>query len=116
MQFSFTDEQVMIADTAKAFFTDHASGERTRAAMAGEGYDPELWQAFAGELGFAGLSFPEEHGGVGLGLVEQAIVAEAAGYQVASLPMLGTVMVGRALAAGGSDSAKAAYLPRLSTG
>lgn len=115
MQFSFTDEQVMIADTAKSFFTDNATSERTRAAMAGAGYDSDLWTAFGSELGFAGLALPEEAGGVGLGLVEQAIVAEAAGYQVASLPMLGTVMVGRALVAGGSEAQKAA-LSGLATG
>lgn len=116
MEFSFTEEQVMIADTAKAFFTDNATSERTRAAMAGAGYDPELWQAFAGDLGFAGLALPEEQGGVGLGLVEQAIVAEAAGYRVASLPMLGTVTVGRGIAAGGSAAAQAAHLPGLASG
>lgn len=116
MQFSFTDEQVMIADTAKAFFSDNATSERTRAAMEGVGYDRDLWTSFGSELGFAGLAFPEEHGGVGLGLVEQAIVAEAAGYQVASLPMLGTVMVGRGIAAGGTDAQKTNFLPGLASG
>ena len=36
-------------------------------------------------LGLAGIALPETHGGAGLGLVEFALVAEAAGAQVAAL-------------------------------
>ena len=45
MHFAFTDEQAMIAETAKAFFAEQATSERTRAAMAGTGVDEALWQA-----------------------------------------------------------------------
>jgi alkylation response protein AidB-like acyl-CoA dehydrogenase len=120
MEFAFTDEQVMIADTVRGFFAEHASSERTRAAMAASGtaagIDRALWSSFASELGLAGVGLPEDHGGAGLGMVEFALVAEAAGSKVAAIPLLGLAMVGRGIAAGGSDAQKSQWLPRLAGG
>ncbi len=116
MEFAFTDEQAMIGETVRGFFGENATSEQTRKAMAADGFDRALWSAFATELGLAGIALPEEHGGAGLGMVELALVAEAAGAQVAALPLLGHVMLGQALAKGGSDAQKAEWLPRLAAG
>ncbi len=116
MEFAFTDEQKMIAETALAFFRENATSARTRAAMAADGIDRALWTAFCQELGLSGLGLPEGHGGAGLGMVEFAIVAEAAGSQVAAIPLLGLATAARAIAAGGSEAQKAHWLPRLISG
>ncbi|MDP3907378.1 acyl-CoA dehydrogenase family protein [Novosphingobium sp.] len=117
MEFAFTDEQAMIAETARAFFTENATSERTRKAMAADGIDHALWTAFCQELGLSGIGIPENAGGAGLGLVELAIIAEAAGAQVAALPMLGSLaMAAQAIAAGGSAEQQAEWLPRLLSG
>ncbi|RJF93115.1 acyl-CoA dehydrogenase [Sphingomonas cavernae] len=117
MHFAFTDEQVMIAETAKAFFAENATSERTRAAMAETGVDSALWQAFTGELGLAGVAIPENCGGVGLGMVELAILAEEAGRNTAALPFLASLgLAAPAILAGGSEEQKARLLPRLASG
>lgn len=117
MHFAFTDEQVMIAETAKAFFAENATSERTRAAMADSGVDRALWQAFTGELGLAGVAIPEALGGVGLGMVELAIFAEEAGRHTAALPLLASLaLAAPAILAGGTDEQKARLLPRLASG
>ena len=117
MRFAFTDEQAMIAETAKAFFAEQATSERTRAAMARTGVDDALWQAFTAELGLAGVAVPESEGGVGLGMVELAILAEEAGRHVAALPLLASVGLAiPAILAGGSADRKAHLLPRLAAG
>jgi len=117
MHFAFTDEQVMIAETAKAFFAENATSERTRAAMADNGVDRALWQAFTGELGLAGVAIPETLGGVGLGMVELAILAEEAGRYAAALPFLASLArAAPAILTGGSDWQKARLLPRLASG
>ena len=59
MDFQFSDEQKMIAETAKAFFSEHATSARTRAAMAGDGIDRALWASFCTELGLAGVGVAE---------------------------------------------------------
>lgn len=118
MQFAFTDEQAMIAETAGAFFAEQATSERTRAAMerAG-GHDAALWTAFTQELGLAGVALPEAYGGVGLGLVELAILAEAAGRHVAALPFVASIaLAASAIAKGGSDAQRESWLPRLASG
>jgi alkylation response protein AidB-like acyl-CoA dehydrogenase len=117
MDFAFTDEQQMIAETAKAFFSENATSERTRAAMAADGIDRSLWQDFCQQLGFSGIGIAEERGGAGLGLVEMAIIAEAAGAQVAALPMLGSLgLAAQAIAAGGSEAQRAQWLGQLISG
>ena len=54
----------MIAETVRAFFAEQATSERTRAAMAIDGCDHDLWRAFSTELGLAGVTLPEAFGGV----------------------------------------------------
>jgi alkylation response protein AidB-like acyl-CoA dehydrogenase len=117
MDFVFTDEQRMIAETVQTFFAENATSERTRAAMAGDGIDHALWQAFCQELGLSGIGIPEAAGGAGLGLVELAIIAEAAGAQVAALPLLGSLaLTAQAIAAGGTEAQQAEWLPALLAG
>lgn len=118
MQFAFTDEQAMIAETAAAFFSEQATSERTRLAMdkAG-GHDAALWSAFTQELGLAGVALPETFGGVGLGLVELAILAEAAGRHVAAFPFFASIaLAATAIARGGTEAQQQSWLPRLATG
>lgn len=116
MEFAFTEEQAMIGETARAFFAENATSKRTRIAMAADGVDRDLWRAFSTELGLAGVALPEAHGGSGLGMVEFALVTEAAGAHVAPLPLLGLATAARAIAAGGSEAQKAEWLPRLASG
>ncbi|GAB5487262.1 MAG: acyl-CoA dehydrogenase family protein [Parasphingorhabdus sp.] len=116
MDFAFTDEQLMIAETAQSFFADNATSKRTRKAMENDGFDRETWQSFCQELGLGGLLIAEEFGGTALGMVEFANIAEAAGAQVAAIPLLGQTMVGQAIAAGGSSDQKSQWLPKLASG
>lgn len=117
MNFAFTEEQLLIQKTATTFFTDNATSKRTRAAMAARGFDAALWAAFTKDLGLAGTIIPSAHGGAGLGMVELAIIAEAAGYQVGALPMLGScVLSAAALEAGGTARQKQAWLPKIAAG
>ncbi|MBS0477035.1 MAG: acyl-CoA dehydrogenase family protein [Proteobacteria bacterium] len=121
MDFALSDEQQMIADTARAFFSENATCERTRQAMAAggadAGIDRELWRAFCTDLGLSGVGIAEAAGGAGLGLVELALVAEAAGAQVAALPMLGSLaLCAQAVAAGGTAAQRDAILPALLSG
>lgn len=117
MRFAFTPEQEMIGEAARQLFADHAASERTRMTMASDGFDRDLWHAFARELGLAGTAIPEEQGGVGLGLTELAIVTEAAGRHVAAIPLIASLgLVAPALLAGGTADQQTRWLPRLVSG
>ena len=117
MEFALSNEQQMIAETARGFFTENATSERTRKAMARDGVDHDLWQGFCRDLGLSGIGIDEAAGGAGLGLVELALVAESAGATVAALPLLGSLALSaQAIAAGGSPNQQAAHLPCLLSG
>ena len=70
MDFSFTEEQQMIRDTAEAFLTEISSSNAIRNAMATEqGYEDEVWQRICGEMYWQALHIPEEYGGLGLAML-----------------------------------------------
>lgn len=117
MDFTLSDEQLLIRETARAFFTDQATSERTRAAMRTGGIDVDLWTCFCREVKLSGIGIPESLGGAGLGLVEMAVVAEAAGAQVAALPHLGSLaLAAQAIVAGGTEAQQREWLPQLIDG
>jgi alkylation response protein AidB-like acyl-CoA dehydrogenase len=74
MDFSFTEEQLMIQQAARDF------AQREIAPVAAEfdasGKFPEETIRKAGELGFMGVEVPEEYGGAGLDAVGFALVME----------------------------------------
>ncbi|WP_374576001.1 acyl-CoA dehydrogenase family protein [Phenylobacterium sp.] len=95
MDFSFTEEQSMLRDTVAAYLTDNYGFDARRAAVASDaGWRPEVWKAFADELGILGASFSEELGGLGGGPIENMVVMEEFGKALVVEPYLGTVVIG----------------------
>jgi alkylation response protein AidB-like acyl-CoA dehydrogenase len=54
--------------------------------------DPAIWQGLA-EMGLTGLLVPEAHGGLGLGLVEAALIASECGRACLAEPLVDTAFV-----------------------
>lgn len=95
MDFSFTEEQSMLRDTVASYLADHYDFDKRRAAVGKEpGWRPEVWKAFAEELGILGAPFPEELGGLGGGPIDNMIVMEEFGKALVVEPYLGTVVIG----------------------
>src|SRR6516165_886045 len=95
MDFNFTDEQKILRDTVASYLADHYAFDQRRAVVAQEpGWRPEVWKAFAEELGILGAAFPEALGGLGGGPVETMILTEEFGKALVVEPFLGTVVVG----------------------
>ncbi|RAK51299.1 acyl-CoA dehydrogenase family protein [Phenylobacterium deserti] len=95
MDFNFTDEQTMLRDTVASYLSDNYDIDKRRAALGKEpGWRPDVWKAFAEELGILGAPFPEELGGLGGGAVENMIVMEEFGKALVVEPYLGTVVIG----------------------
>src|SRR3546814_2358315 len=87
MDFTYTDTQDMIRDTLARFLADTYGFETRQAFIAGdEGRDPAIWTALARDLGMLGASFAEDHGGLGGGALENAIVMEELGKVLAVEP------------------------------
>jgi alkylation response protein AidB-like acyl-CoA dehydrogenase len=86
MDFRLDEEQLGLQDTVRRFCADRFAPERI-AERDGQPVDRKAWRELA-ELGVFGLLAPEDHGGLGLGVVEGAIVFEQLGAHLVSGPAL----------------------------
>lgn len=110
------EQQLMLERSAREFLDEQSPVAALRAlrdAGSAEGFAPALWKQF-GEMGFAGVLVPEEHGGLGLGHVEAGIVMQAIGHTLCASPFWATSVVGAsALRLAGTPAQQAAWLPRI---
>jgi alkylation response protein AidB-like acyl-CoA dehydrogenase len=115
MDFEFSDDQVMLRGLMREFLSEQCPPSHVRAMMDDPlGYDRELYRRLI-QLGI--VPFPEEYGGAGLGMVEQAIVLEEMGRIPYPGPYFATVLLaGSAIAQSGDQRAQARYLPDICTG
>jgi alkylation response protein AidB-like acyl-CoA dehydrogenase len=71
--------------------------------------DGKAWTAVA-ELGLLGLALPEESGGAGCGLAEEALAFREIGRRIAPGPFLSSVLAARVAVASGDESLAAAIV------
>lgn len=118
MDFKFTEEQLMIRDTAEAFLEEVSTSEAVRAAMATElGYDAQLWQRICSEMYWQAIHIPEQYGGMGLGYVELVAMLEQMGRFLLCSPFFSTVCLAtNALMVAGNEEQKAEFLPQIIEG
>jgi alkylation response protein AidB-like acyl-CoA dehydrogenase len=114
-----TEDQAMLADTARQFMADEGNIAKQlrhyRDINCKDGFGHALWKQFA-ELGFTGVLVAEADGGLGMGHVEAGIVLEEVGRNLTPSPFLtSSVMAATALGAA-SDELRGRYLPGLLAG
>ena len=91
MEFAFTQEHLMIRDSAERFLAAASDSHAVRASMGCEhGYDPQVWKRIGLELCWPALMVPECYGGMGLGFVELAILMEQSGRFLLDSPLFAT--------------------------
>lgn len=119
MPMILNEEQNMLKDTAKDFCTNSTPIDRLRKLRDEDnpdGFDRDTWAAMV-ELGWAGIPFPEEHGGLAFGYKGLGVVTEETGRTLAASPLYATVWVaGTAINIGGSDAQKSELLPKIAGG
>lgn len=102
MDFELGDEQRSIAETA-------------RDLLAKRGASEGLWDEMC-DLGWPGIAVSKAHGGLGLGLLELAVLIEQHGYACASTPLLGSTLAALVLQDAGTSGQAERWLPRLLSG
>jgi acyl-CoA dehydrogenase len=119
MALVLTEEQELLRDSARSFVADQWDIDRLRklrSVSSGPGHDEDLWKQMA-ELGWAGIPFAEEYGGMGLGYAELGIVLEELGRGLVVAPFLSSiVLAGSAVALGGNDTQRKSLLPGVCDG
>lgn len=116
MQFGLSESQQILKDTARKFFANESPIAHVRKLMESDtAHAPALWQKLA-EQGFTGIIFPEEYGGMGLGIVELILLMEEAGYALLAAPLFSTLFAGAVLHACGSDAQQKKHLSGICNG
>ena len=117
MDFELGEEQVMLKTSARDFLEKECPKKLVRDMIEDEqGYSPELWRKMAG-LGWQGLVFPEEYGGVGVSFLDLAVLLEEMGRALVPGPFVPTVVLaGGAISAAGSEEQKQEFLTRIAEG
>jgi alkylation response protein AidB-like acyl-CoA dehydrogenase len=117
--FALTDEQRALQDSVREYLADRfptASVREVYDDPSGDGIPDALWQAY-GEHGWLAVMVPEEADGLGLGVLDAAVLSRCLGAGVAPGPWLPTVVAGEALRLGGANVPEAAkWLERLAAG
>ena len=116
MEVLLNEEQEMVRDSARAFLEGECTARLVRDMEVDPlGYPPDLWRK-AAELGWPGMSLPEEYGGSGLSLACLGLVLQEVGRALAPLPLLTTVVAALTVAADGDEAQRAAILPVVAAG
>ena len=118
MDFDLTEEQRQLKESVERLLADAYGDLNLRKGYMREpkGYSVALWRQYA-ELGILGAPFAEEHGGLGQGLTETMIIAEAFGRALAVEPYFATVVLaGGALRHAGNAAQLAALVPEIAAG
>ena len=94
MDFTLNEEQKLLKESVDRFVREAYTFDRRQALVASElGFSREHWKQFA-ELGWLGLGFAEEHGGLGGSALGSAVLMEAFGRALLVEPYFTTVVLG----------------------
>jgi alkylation response protein AidB-like acyl-CoA dehydrogenase len=117
MNFTFSDEQIMLRDGARRFLADECGSDRVREIMESDaGYDRQLWEGMA-EQGWQAMNIPEAFGGAGFSFAETAILLHEMGRALAPVPYLSSaVLAAEALLAGAGAEQQSDWLPGIASG
>ena len=121
--FGFGEDETMLRDSARKFFTDHCTPDKIHALVAHNPdinrppeclWDKALWQQIV-ELGWPAVCVPESDGGIGMPLVAAVALAEEAGRAAFPSPLISTFCATAVLTACESAAANQA-LADIATG
>jgi hypothetical protein len=117
MDFDLSEDQRLLATEARRFLEAQCPPSHVREFIEEPGgWSRGLWKQMA-DLGWLGMALPEEHGGVGLGLIELGLLAEELGRALAPVPFLSSAgLCAMAIDRCGSDEQRARLLPRIASG
>jgi 3-oxocholest-4-en-26-oyl-CoA dehydrogenase beta subunit len=117
MDYDLSQEQQILRDSARTFFTKEWTTTLVRRMAEDErGYPPELWRQMA-ELGWPGLLIPEQYGGCEGSFLDLAVLLSEMGYACAPGPFFSTAVLGvLTLLEAATEKQKADLLPGMANG
>lgn len=117
MDFEFSADQVALRDLAREFLGRESAIPKVRAAIESQdGFERAAWRRMA-EVGLQAIPIAERHGGMGMGMVELALVLDEMGRHAYAGPYFASVVLAASLIeSAGSEEQKARWLPKIASG
>lgn len=117
MDFDFSEVQEMLRKDARRFLIEKCPKTYVRKMEEDEkGFTPDLWKEMAG-LGWMGLVFPENYGGLNMSFLELAVLLEEMGRACLPGPYFSTVFLGGLpILEAGTEEQKREFLPKIASG
>jgi alkylation response protein AidB-like acyl-CoA dehydrogenase len=116
MNFGFTEEQELLRSEARKLLDESCPIAEVRRIMeTPDGFSRELWKQIA-ELGWVGLTIPEDFGGAGLDWVDLVVLLEETGRSLFPSPLVSTTLAASAVLDAGSREQQQRWLPGLADG
>ena len=116
MNFSLSEDQRMLVDSATGFIRKQSPVTRMRKLRDDPvGWSPEVWRQM-GELGWLGLPFPEAVGGIGGSFVDLALVLEQLGTTLVPEPIVASLVAGMAILKAGDAAQQRTWLTPMVAG
>jgi alkylation response protein AidB-like acyl-CoA dehydrogenase len=117
LDFSLTEEQRLFQQQLDKSLERISPLKRVHAHAQKVGaFAGDIWQDVS-SLGIGGVLVPEEFGGMGLGVLDAALIAEMLGKHVVPCPFLGSIVLAPlVLRLSGSKQHQADLLPRIADG
>jgi alkylation response protein AidB-like acyl-CoA dehydrogenase len=116
MDFDLSKPQKLLKDSAREFLARECKSRRVRAAMETDTADDRELFAAAADQGWTALVIPESYGGLGLGVVDLAVVAEEMGRACMPGPLFATICASAAIVRAGSEEQKRKWLEPIAAG
>ena len=117
MALILTSEEEQLRDSIRRFVTERAPLPRLRELISsGLPYDPGVWKQMSAQLGLAGLTIPEEHGGAGAGYSALSVALTELGASLVASPLLAVTLAAGTLLGLGDSSAGEDLLPGIASG
>lgn len=92
MEFLLTEDQLTLAEGVKDFLAGTHGPDVLRRLDEESNRDPAIWKGLV-EMGLPGLLVPEENGGLGLKLLDAALIATECGRACLAEPLVDTAFV-----------------------
>lgn len=116
MEFALSEDQRMFQASVSAFLASASALDDVRKVADGDQALAARMSGGLAELGAAQILVPDEHGGLGLGLLDAALIQESLGAAVSPAAHLAGAMAAVGISAAAGDAVRADWLARLASG
>lgn len=116
MEFALSEDQRMLQDSMRGYLASAANLDELRKAAENDTATLTAISDGFAEMGGPLLYVPEEYGGLGLGILDAALVQETIGFAAAPARFFADVLAAEAIRSAGTEAQQSKWLPKIADG